>query len=308
MKVGIIYDPVYLTHDTGTHPENRQRLVAIMNLLEDSGLIDKLVSLSPRMATVGELLTVHSQQLVEAVEQCSEKGGGWLDGDTVASRGSWKAALYAVGGLLRGIDAVLSSEVNSAFALVRPPGHHATINHSMGFCIFNNIAIAARYAQQQHGLRRILIVDFDVHHGNGTQDVFYDNPDVLYFSTHQYPHYPGSGDIDEIGNGRGQGNTIDVPLPAGCGDDEYLRVYREILVPAARRFKPQLILVSAGYDAHWGDHLAMMQLSVKGFAGIVTVIKDLASELCEGRLLFTLEGGYNLEALSYGVKATFDVL
>lgn len=308
MQVGIVYDRIYLEHETGSHPENKERLVSIMNLLEKSGLKDRLVSLSPRMATDGELRYNHSQDHIIRVETASERGGAWLDGDTFASRASYKAALYAAGGLLRAVDAVLNEEVNSAFALVRPPGHHATREHAMGFCLFNNVAIAARYAQQQHGLKRVLIIDFDVHQGNGTQDSFYQDPDVLYFSSHLYPFYPGTGDVDEIGSGPGKGTTVNVPLPGGCGDNEYRRVYQEVLAPIARRFQPELILVSAGYDTHWSDQLAMMQLSVTGFANVVKIIKDLADELCQGRLVFTLEGGYNLEAVAYGVKATLEVL
>ncbi len=308
MKTGIVYDPVYLDHDTGSHPENSRRLVAIMSLLEESGLLRELTSLPPRMATVGELLSVHSPQLVEQVESLVERGGGWLDGDTVASNGSYKAALYAVGGLLRATDAVLSGEVDSAFALVRPPGHHATQRRAMGFCLFNNIAIAAKYALEQQGLERVMIVDFDVHHGNGTQAAFYEDGRVLYFSTHQYPHYPGSGDISEMGSGAGSGKMVNIPLPGGCGDDEYHRIYSEILPPLARRFNPQMILVSAGYDVHWSDQLAGMQLTVSGIADVVGTIKGLAEELCQGRLLITLEGGYSLEALAYGVKDTFGVL
>ncbi len=308
MKVGYVYDRIYLQHDTGSHPETSERLVSIMNVLEESGLKDELLHLPPRMANDSELATIHTQDHIIRVESASEHGGSWLDGDTFASRGSYKAALYAVGGLLRAIDSVLNGMVDSAFALVRPPGHHATNDKAMGFCLFNNVAIAARYAQQHHDIKKILIIDFDVHHGNGTQESFYDDPDVLYFSSHLYPYYPGSGDSNETGFGAGEGATINVPLPGGCGDEEYQRVYEEILAPAARKFQPELILVSAGYDTHWSDQLAMMQLSVTGFAEIMKIIKDLADELCGGKLVLTLEGGYNLEAIAHSVKATFEIL
>jgi acetoin utilization deacetylase AcuC-like enzyme len=202
----------------------------------------------------------------------------------------------------------MDGEVASTFALLRPPGHHATPEQASGFCLFNNIAIATRYALSKYKLERILIIDFDVHHGNGTQDAFYDDPGVLYISVHQYPHYPGTGSVDETGSGQGRGTTINIPLPAGCGDSEYLRVFREIIIPAAGRFKPQLILVSAGYDAHWADELAMMGLTITGFARLVRIIRGLADKLCSGRLVFSLEGGYNLGALASSVKATFDVL
>lgn len=306
MSVGIIYDPIYLQHDTGSHPENKQRLVAIMDVLEKSGLSKQLTSINPRMATQDELLTIHSQDHISRVKSCAEDGG-WLDGDTVASAGSYDAALYAAGGLIKAVEAVLNSEVNSAFALVRPPGHHATHRRAMGFCLFNNIAIATKYAQQQ-GIDRVLIADFDIHHGNGTQESFYNDPSVLYFSTHQYPFYPGTGAVDETGSGDGKGATVNVPLPASCGDEVYQQIYQGILPTVARRFQPQLILVSAGYDPHWNDPIGMMEVSVTGFAAITKAIKDIADELCEGKIVFTLEGGYNLQALSYGVKAAFDTL
>lgn len=308
MTVGLVYDPIYLEHDTGTHVENAQRLVVTTGLLKESGLLDRLVALPPRAATFEELSLVHSQHHIDRVESTSTRGGAWLDGDTYASPNSYKVALYAAGGVLRGVDAVMTGEVNHAFALVRPPGHHATPDQAMGFCLFNNVAIAARYALNNHGLERVLIADFDVHHGNGTEEVFYKNPNVLYFSTHQYPHYPGTGDIGDDGAGDGKGANVNVPLPAYCGDSEYRRAYEEILAPVARRFKPQLILVSAGYDNHWADPLSMMQLTVDGFANIVGIFKDLADELCQGRLLFSLEGGYHLEALSLSIRASLEVL
>ena len=202
----------------------------------------------------------------------------------------------------------MQGEVDNAFALVRPPGHHAISDRAMGFCIFNNVAIAAGFALNKFSLNRVLIVDFDVHHGNGTQDTFYTDPKVLYFSTHQYPFYPGTGWMDEVGSGEGEGTTANFPMAAGWGDNEYLRAFNEVLVPVARGFQPQLILVSAGFDAHWADQLAMMRVSIKGFAQMVMILKELAAELCRGRLVFTLEGGYNLQVVASSIKATHDVL
>jgi acetoin utilization deacetylase AcuC-like enzyme len=308
MKVGLIYDPIYLKHDTGAHVENSSRLVETVSLLEKSKLMGKLVAIPPRAALVEEVALAHSRSHISRVQSYSTKGGGWLDGDTYASHASYEVALYAVGGALQGVDAVMTGKVNHAFALVRPPGHHATSDEAMGFCLFNNIAVAAEYAKRNYQLERVLIADFDVHHGNGTQEIFYSDPKVLYFSTHQYPWYPGSGSIYEDGSGEGKGFTVNVPLPAYCGDNELLRAYKEILVPVAKRFQPQLMLVSAGYDPHWADQLSLMELTVAGFAGIVSIIKELADELCQGKLLLSLEGGYHLEALSHSIKATLEIL
>lgn len=308
MRVGLIYDPVYLEHDTGTHVENAQRLVTTISHLEENQQKDKLVLLSPREATIDELSAVHAPEYISQIQKQAEKGGGWLDLDTVMSPGSYKSAIYAAGGALTAVDAVMDRQVNSAFALVRPPGHHATCWQAMGFCLFNNIAIAAKYALANFDIKRILIVDFDVHHGNGTQDTFYADPNVLYFSVHEYPFYPGTGSIDETGARGGEGFTVNVPLLAGWGDDEYQAVFEDILAPIAKRFEPQLILVSAGYDAHWADSLALMQVSVSGFARLVEITKMLADMLCQGRLAFTLEGGYDLEALSLSVGASLDIL
>jgi acetoin utilization deacetylase AcuC-like enzyme len=308
MTVGLIYDPVYLEHDTGTHVENAQRLVATMSHLEENHLKDKLSLLSPRAATIDELATVHAPEYISRIRNQVERGGGWLDADTVTSPGSYNAAIYAAGGVLTAVDAVMNRQVNSAFALVRPPGHHATCWQAMGFCLFNNIAIAAKYALANFDIKRILIIDFDVHHGNGTQDTFYADPQVLYFSVHEYPFYPGTGSIDETGARDGEGFNVNVPLLAGWGDDEYQAVFEDVLAPIAERFEPQIILVSAGYDAHWADSLAMMQMSVSGFARLAEITKTLADMLCQGRMVFTLEGGYNLEALSLSIAATLDTL
>jgi len=308
MKVGLVYDPIYLEHNTDPHPECARRLQETMELLEKSRVKQQLIEIHPERASLEELSLVHSADHISRIESVARSGGGWLDADTVMSPASYDVALYAAGGLLKATEAVMKGEMDSAFALVRPPGHHATQTRAMGFCLFNNIAIAARQAMKEHNLDRVLIADFDVHHGNGTQDTFYRDPTVLYFSTHQYPFYPGTGSIEEVGAGEGQGATVNVPLPAWCGDEEYLQVFHQILVPTARRFQPQVILVSAGYDTHWADDISSMQVSITGLAQMVQTLKELASELCQGRLILTLEGGYHLSALPYSIKATLEVL
>lgn len=308
MRVGLVYDPVYLEHDTGNHVESAQRLIATISHLEENQKKDKLILVPPREATITEISAVHAPEYISHIQRQAERGGGWLDSDTVMSPGSYEAATYAAGGVLTAVDAVMNRQVNSAFALVRPPGHHATCWQAMGFCLFNNIAIAAKYALANFDIKRILIIDFDVHHGNGTQDTFYADPNVLYFSVHQYPFYPGTGSINETGARGGEGFTVNVPLLAGWGDDEYQIVFEDILAPIAKRFEPQLVLVSAGYDAHWADSLALMQVSVSGFARLVEIIKTLADMLCQKRVVFALEGGYNLEALPLSIAATLDIL
>jgi acetoin utilization deacetylase AcuC-like enzyme len=308
MKAGLVYDPIYLEHDTGNHVENSQRLVAAVSYLKENGMEERLTCLPPRPASLEELEMIHTPEYISYVESKAEKGGGWLDPDTVMSPKSYQVALYAAGGLMVAVEAIMKGELDSAFALVRPPGHHALRDRGMGFCIFNNMAIAAEFALTKFDLNRVLIADFDVHHGNGTQGAFYADPKVLYFSTHQYPFYPGTGWMDETGMGEGEGTTVNFPMGAGWGDHEYLRAFNEVMVPVARRFQPQLILVSAGFDAHWADPLATMRVSVTGFAQIVTILKELAAELCQRRLAFTLEGGYNLQAVASSTKAVFDVL
>jgi acetoin utilization deacetylase AcuC-like enzyme len=308
MKTGLVYDPIYLEHDTGDHVENSGRLVEAMSYLRATGTKEKLISLPARPASLEELEMIHAPEYISYVKNKAENGGGWLDPDTVMSPKSYAAALYAAGGVLAAVDEVMKREVDNAFALVRPPGHHAIRDGAMGFCIFNNVAIAARFALTTFNLNRILIADFDVHHGNGTQDAFYADPKVLYFSTHQYPFYPGTGWMDETGTGEGEGTTVNFPMAAGWGDEECLRAFHEVLVPVARIFQPQLILVSAGFDSHWADQLAMMQASITGFAQMAMILKELAVELCQGRLVLTLEGGYNLRVVACSTKAIFDVL
>ncbi len=308
MKVGFVYDPIYLKHDAGQHIENANRLRAIIRFVERAGPWQQLVPVTPDAATVEDISLVHDRQYISYIGEFSEKGGGQITPDTVMSADSYEVARYAAGGVIKATETVMAGELDSVFALVRPPGHHATAGHAMGFCLFNNVAIAAKYALNRYGLERIAIIDFDVHHGNGTQEAFYNEPKVLYLSTHQSNYYPGTGSMDETGGGIARGTTVNVPLPAGCGDDEYQKVFEQIVVPIVRRFNPQLIMVSSGYDAHWTDELSMMQVTITGFARITRIIKEIADEMCGRRLVLSLEGGYNLTALSSSVRATFDVL
>jgi len=307
-RVGFVYDSRYLQHETGDHIESPNRLRAIMSMMQSSGLRNRLVPFHPRPATVAEISRVHSPEHVAQVREATAEGGGWLDADTVVSRASYDVALLAAGGVMVAAEAVMHGKANSVFALVRPPGHHATRARAMGFCLFNNIAVAAQDLLAKGTCGRILVVDFDAHHGNGTQEAFYADPRVLFFSVHQSPLYPGSGRTDETGAGQGSGFTVNAPVPPGCGDEEYAAIFHEILVPVASRFRPELIMVSAGYDAHWADPIATQQVTVSGFSNLVRILTRLAGEHCAGRMVFTLEGGYHPEALAACVRAAFDTL
>jgi acetoin utilization deacetylase AcuC-like enzyme len=307
-SVGYVYDPLYLEHGTPGHPEEPARLQAIVSYLEESGLLRELVEIKPRDATPADLELVHSRELIARVRGTAEAGGAWLDPDTYVVSRSYEAALRSAGGVLAATDAVLDGEIASAFCLVRPPGHHSTPTRAMGFCLFNNIAIAAAHTLERRGLERVAIVDFDVHHGNGTQDAFYSEPRVLYVSTHQYPFYPGTGHWRETGDGRGEGTTVNLPLPFGCGREDYLRAYREVAAPLLRRFQPQMLFLSAGFDAHFADPLAQMRLDTRGYYEISSLLKALADELCQGRVVCTLEGGYDHTVLAWSVRACIDAL
>jgi acetoin utilization deacetylase AcuC-like enzyme len=306
-RVGLVYDPLYLEHDTGGHPENAKRLRAIMALLDESGLGSKLTPVAADDATEDDLELVHRREMIHWVREQIAAGETALDMDTVVSARSFEAALRAAGGCLRATDAVLAGDIDSAFCLVRPPGHHATPTHAMGFCLFNNVAIAAAHAIERRGLERVAIADFDVHHGNGSQDAFYSDPRVLYLSTHESPLYPGTGSWRETGTGAGLGFTVNVPLPMESGDSQYRRAFETVLLPALRRFQPQLLLVSAGFDGHFADSLAWMSLSCAGFYDLARMLREAADE-CDGRIVLSLEGGYDLTALAWGVRACFDVL
>jgi acetoin utilization deacetylase AcuC-like enzyme len=304
MSVALLYDPVCQQHVTGAHVENGERLDAIWREIEAEGLTTRLLLPASRPASRAQVATIHKSAYVERVRDVALSGGGHLDADTVIARGSFDAALAAAGSAISAVDVVISGQARAAFALVRPPGHHARPGRGMGFCLFNSVAIAAQHALDAYGLQRVLIVDFDAHHGNGTQEAFYSSPHVLYISSHVSPFYPGTGYAFETGSGEGEGLTVNVPLPYDAGDDGMRRVYEEIVQPLAKRFEPQLMLVSAGYDIHWADPLTPLAVSARGITQIVATLASLADTLCGGRLALVLEGGYDLQALSIGVAAT----
>jgi acetoin utilization deacetylase AcuC-like enzyme len=301
----IFFDPLFEEHKTGHgHPERPERLQAAMKALQSSGLLEQLDVRSSRDATVPEIELIHSSSYIEQVQKMCEAGGGHLDMDTAVSPQTYRAALRAAGALLDSVDGCLEGTFSKSLCLVRPPGHHALPTRGMGFCIFNNIAIAARYAIDTKGLSRVMIVDWDAHHGNGTQDVFYQDSDVLYVSLHQFPHYPGTGWVDETGRGEGKRFTINFPFPAGTGEEHYLKALEQVIVPAGRRFSPDFMMVSAGYDSHEGDLLCSMRLNDLSYRKITERLVDLAGETCEGRMITTLEGGYNIDAQARSIVQT----
>lgn len=306
-KTGIIYHPDYLEHETGNHPENKKRLIVTMDFLKNKGIFNRpeIKLFSPEKASVEIVALNHSMEYIKYVNYLSDRGGGMLDPDTVVGNKSFEVALRAVGGALLAAEKIRDGEVNNSFALVRPPGHHATYDHGHGFCIFNNIAVLSRYMIKNWGIKRILIVDFDAHHGNGTQDSFYDSPDVLYFGLQQWGIYPGSGWYQEIGEKEGKGYTVNVPLPWQTDDETYLYVLRELLYPIADQYNPEFILVSAGFDSHYSDTLTSMNISSVGHGKIMETILDVAKQKCDGKVAVFLEGGYNLSAIP---RSIFNVI
>ncbi len=301
---GIVYDPIFLKHDQPGHPENAKRLESILVVLKEKDLLEKLVKIETRQAVTDEITLCHSQDYVEYVREYCKNGGGYLDPDTYSNSYSFTAASTVVGSSIDLTTAVIKGELKNGFALLRPPGHHALANRSMGFCLFGNIAIASKVALTQPGIRKVAIVDFDVHHGNGTQSLVGDDPKILFISTHQYPFYPGTGSIREIGHGESEGTIINIPLPAGVGDEGFKIVYEKVIIPSLERFNPDLLLVSAGYDAHWDDPLANLNLSLSGYNWISRELIKCAERVCNGKIVFFLEGGYNLQVLSNGVANT----
>ncbi len=298
MRTAFLYDDIFLEHETPQwHPENRNRLISIVNRLKESSLWEKLIHPEFDRAGIDDVLLVHTPGYVKRLEKFGE---GYIDPDTYISQRSLEVALFAVGALKKGLDLCKEGEVRRVFCAVRPPGHHAEADRAMGFCIFNNVAIAARYGQKI-GYRKVFIIDFDVHHGNGTQHIFEEDDTVFYFSTHEYPHYPGTGSSSEMGRGNGAGYTKNLPMESGSGDKEYLHVYREVLPGIIKGFSPDIILVSAGYDIRAEDPLSSIRVSDQGIRGIVQSI--LSFDL---PVVFSLEGGYNLKALADSVLTTVE--
>jgi acetoin utilization deacetylase AcuC-like enzyme len=302
MRTGIVKDWRYMKHDMGAfHVETPQRIQVIYKMIEEK-IKFPFLEIEPRLATEEELQLIHTPVYANSIKSTSGKERVHLDPDTSTSAQSYEVALLAVGGVLKAIDLILEEKIQNGFALVRPPGHHAEASKAMGFCLFNNIAIGAAYLLKKHGLKRILIVDWDLHHGNGTQHSFADSAEVLYFSTHQFPHYPGTGHWREVGDGNGEGYTVNIPLSPGKTDSDYIYIFKKILHPITTEYKPEFVLVSAGFDIYEGDPLGGMQITKEGFAALTNVLTDLAKEYAQNRILFALEGGYNLQGLQDGVE------
>lgn len=309
-RTGYLYDGIYLDHDTGGyHPERPERLTAIHRAVENTGFFKNLSRFDAVEADIDTVALVHDRGYIEGVKRECQAGYGNLStGDTAICPLSFSIALKAAGGVLGVLDAVMKGKIRTAFCAVRPPGHHSSQRRGMGFCVFNNVAIAARYAQKKYGVERILIADWDVHHGNGTQDIFYDDPTVFYMSTHQYPWYPGTGHYTETGDGKGKGYTLNRPFPAGAGNREIIGAFQREFLSAARKFKPDLTLISAGFDSRSGDPLGHFRIDDQGFRELTRIMKEISWIAGNGRLISVLEGGYSLEGLAEAVTVHLDEL
>jgi acetoin utilization deacetylase AcuC-like enzyme len=303
-------DPLFLKHDTGPHPEKAERLRAIDSQLEKSGLLKKCTTGTYQPLTEETVAKVHSPMQIMRAKQVAEHGGGHLDPDTILSADSFQVALAAAGACVSAVDAILKGKARTALCLVRPPGHHATPTRSMGFCLFNNIALAAHHAKAEPHLTRILIVDWDVHHGNGTQDIFYEDPEVMFYSIHRYGHgfYPGTGAESETGRGKGLGYTLNAPIRYGTSRKDYHSRFTSALEKAADKIKPELVLISAGFDAHAKDPIGSLGLEVEDFATLSLQVLDIARSHSKGRVVSCLEGGYHLDALAESVQAHLEAL
>jgi acetoin utilization deacetylase AcuC-like enzyme len=298
--------PSSFAHETGPHPENPERLRAIERALDSAGWFGLELIEAPA-ATREQLLRVHAPEHVDAIEDLSRRGGGMVDMDTVASDGSYEAALHAAGGAVHAVDRMLAGGERFAFCGLRPPGHHAETARAMGFCLFNNVAVAAAHALKHGGAERVLVLDWDVHHGNGTDEIFSASQRVLYASIHQSPLYPGTGDADDVGTGAGEGFTVNLPVPPGSGPDDFLSLVQHVAVPLAREHRPDLIGISAGYDAHRADPLAQCTLDAQAYADMAASVREAAAGL-DAAVLVCLEGGYDLDALAESVTATIGAL
>jgi acetoin utilization deacetylase AcuC-like enzyme len=304
MAIHLIYDPAFLKHDTGAHPENARRLDAILHIVDhDEQVSKKLLRDVPRPATDEDIVRCHHEELIRHIRMACERGEKYLDSDTRISTDSYAVARLAAGAAITAVDLAMAQDGGRAFSVSRPPGHHATITTAMGFCLFNNAAIAARYAQAKYGVERVLIIDWDVHHGNGTQDIFWTDPSVFYFSTHQYPYYPGTGSKSERGAGKGEGFTLNIPLAAHTPARDHRRAFIDALHEIERKFHPDLSIVSAGFDSRFGDPLGGLMLEDSDFAEMTKEVLRIAEKHGAGRLVGLLEGGYNLELLGDSVRS-----
>ncbi len=309
MTTTLIYDPAYLDHQTGRHPENADRLRVIVSALEgDERLWSRVQKVSPLPASETDIERCHGRRLIDQLRNLCERGVPFVDLDTVISKESFEVARLASGAAITAVDSVFTGEADNSFALVRPPGHHATPNRAMGFCLFNNAAIGARYAQAKYGAERVLIIDWDVHHGNGTQDIFWDDPTVFYFSTHQYPYYPGTGASNERGQGKGEGTTLNIPLSLGTPARSHREAFTDALKEIEKVAPPDLIIISAGFDSRRGDPLGGLMLEDSDFREMTKEVMEMADRHSEGRVVSILEGGYNLNTLGETVRTHVNAL
>lgn len=300
---GLVYDPIYLLHDTGEHIEVPERLTVIMQTLEEFDLKTKLLKIKPEKATLEDLQMYHSLDYVEKIRCLAQKGGGQLDYDTVMGPNSYETALWAVGGANKAVQAVMNGDVKNAISLLRPPGHHAEKDRAMGFCLFNNCVVAVKKAKRQFNLKKVLILDWDAHHGNGIQNAFYDDPEVLYISIHQDGIFPQTGWANEVGKGLGEGFNINIPVSRWTGDAGYYYLFTKLVLPIIDQYQPELIVINAGFDAHFADESSGLEVTTAGFQRMTEMVMEVADNLCQGRVVALLEGGYALGTLGFSLAA-----